>query len=215
MTPLRGDPAKFSLAFQGIGHPYNNLTAKDGNLTLNPDELSFVVAPTEPVRGRSCGSCTLCCKVLGVPALDKPKGAWCTHCEKGVGCRIYERRPDACRSFLCGWLINPRFDAEWKPERSKIVIAVAPDGNGLVFHCDPGFPQAWRKEPYVRRNPALGLPGGSQRWNDPGLRRAQNDHRHAGTGIPGWRGRRRRGNHSRIFGEAARRSPRGLDRAAV
>src|SRR5262249_237331 len=103
-----------SLAFQAIGDPYNNLTADGGNLTLKPDELSFVVAPTEPVRGRSCGSCTLCCKVLGVPALDTPKGAWRSRREKGVGWRIYERRPDACRSFLCGWLINPRCDAGWK-----------------------------------------------------------------------------------------------------
>jgi hypothetical protein len=115
---------------------------------LKADQLPLVVAPTEPLPGRACGTCTLCCKVLGVQALDKPRGTWCTHCEKGVGCRVYETRPDACRTFLCGWLINPRFGAEWKPERSKIVIAVAPDGNGLVFHCDPGFPQAWRKEPY-------------------------------------------------------------------
>jgi hypothetical protein len=44
--------------------------------------------------------------------------------------------------------VNDRFSAEWKPERSKIVITVARDGNGLDCQCDPEFPQAWRKEPY-------------------------------------------------------------------
>jgi len=110
--------------------------------------MDLVAAPTTPLPGRSCGGCTLCCKVLGVPALEKPRGTWCSHCERGTGCRIYETRPDACRTFLCGWLVNPRFGAEWKPERSKIVITVARGGNGLDFQCDPGFPRAWHKEPY-------------------------------------------------------------------
>ena len=57
-------------------------------------------------------------------------------------------RPAGCRSFLCGWLTNPRFGPEWKPNRSKIVVTVGRDGNGLDFQCDPGFPEAWRKEPY-------------------------------------------------------------------
>jgi hypothetical protein len=29
-----------------------------------------------------------------------------------------------------------------------MVITVTRDGNGFEFQCDPGFPQAWRKEPY-------------------------------------------------------------------
>ena len=111
-------------------------------------DMSKVAAPSEPLPSRSCGGCTLCCKVLGVPALEKPRGTWCPHCERGVGCRIHESRPGECRSFLCGWLVSDKFGPEWKPERSKIVITVTRDGNGFEFQCDPGFPQAWRKEPY-------------------------------------------------------------------
>jgi len=85
---------------------------------------------------------------MGVPELDKPRGAWCVHCARGSGCRIYAERPAGCRSFLCGWLTNPRFGPEWKPDRSKIVITVGHDGNGLHFQCDPGYPDAWRREPY-------------------------------------------------------------------
>ena len=110
--------------------------------------IDRVPAPTEPLPGRSCNGCTLCCKVMGVPELGKPRGSWCIHCARGSGCRIYAERPAGCRSFLCGWLTNPRFGLEWKPDRSKIVITVGRDGNGLEFQCDPGFPEAWRKEPY-------------------------------------------------------------------
>ncbi len=110
--------------------------------------MDWIPAPTKPIDGRSCGSCTLCCKVLGVPEVKKARGSWCIHCDRGSGCRIYADRPQACRSFLCGWLTNRQFGPEWKPDRSKIVITVDRDGNGLTFQCDPGFPQAWRKEPY-------------------------------------------------------------------
>jgi hypothetical protein len=110
--------------------------------------IDRIPAPTEPLPGRSCNGCTLCCKVMGVPELRKPRGSWCVHCVRGLGCRIYSERPAGCRSFLCGWLTNPRFGPEWKPDRSKIVVTVGRDGNGLEFQCDPGFPEAWRKEPY-------------------------------------------------------------------
>jgi hypothetical protein len=64
---------------------------------------------TEPAAGRSCGGCTMCCKVLGITELQKPVGKWCKHCEIGYGCRIYETRPAECRTFHCAWLVDDRF----------------------------------------------------------------------------------------------------------
>ena len=122
--------------------------------------MDRVPAPTKPLVGRSCAGCTLCCKVMGVPEINKERGEWCIHCERGSGCRIYASRPTACRTFLCGWLTNPRFGPEWKPDRSRIVINVNRQGNGLEFQCDPGFPEAWRKEPYqgqIRRLAAVAV----------------------------------------------------------
>jgi hypothetical protein len=34
----------------------------------------------------------------------------------------------------------------WKPNKSKIVLTTSDDG--LEIRCDPGFPDAWRKEPF-------------------------------------------------------------------
>lgn len=85
---------------------------------------------------------------MGITALQKPIGSWCVHCKQGVGCTIYEKRPDECRTFMCMWLFDERLGSEWKPEKSKLVVTTSEEGNGLEVRCDPGFPAAWRKEPY-------------------------------------------------------------------
>jgi hypothetical protein len=103
---------------------------------------------TEPAKGRSCGGCTMCCKVLGITELQKPVGKWCPHCDIGKGCKIYETRPEECRTFHCAWLVDDRLADVWKPDRSKIVITTGRDGNSMEFRCDPGSPGAWRAKPY-------------------------------------------------------------------
>ena len=98
------------------------------------------------MTARSCGNCTLCCKVMAIEQLAKPAGRWCRHCKPGRGCLIYATRPSECRAFDCLWLIDPRFGAHWKPSTSKLVVTTSEDG--LEIRCDPGFPGAWRKHPY-------------------------------------------------------------------
>ena len=61
-------------------------------------------------KERECGDCNLCCKL---PYMDsgfweksnthvfKGEYEWCKHCEIGVGCKIYSKRPSACRDFYC------------------------------------------------------------------------------------------------------------------
>jgi hypothetical protein len=114
---------------------------------------------------RSCGTCTLCCKVLGVLALQKPEGTWCQHCITGRGCGIYETRPEECRSFGCLWLSDPNFPAALKPERSKVVFFLADGGAQVGAMVDPGQPNAWRApEIYglLKRMAGLAVPLGRQ-----------------------------------------------------
>lgn len=107
-----------------------------------------LIALTDPVPGRSCGSCTLCCKVMGIAELKKPVGKWCPHCSPAKGCAIYGDRPSECRAFNCGWLVDARFHEGWKPEKSKMVVTTGLDGNSFEIRCDPGFPAVWRSEPF-------------------------------------------------------------------
>jgi hypothetical protein len=37
-------------------------------------------------------------------------------------------------------------DQHWKPNNSKLVLTTSQDG--IEIRCDPGFPDAWRKEPF-------------------------------------------------------------------
>jgi hypothetical protein len=95
---------------------------------------------------KSCGDCTLCCKVMAIEELEKPVGSWCPHCQPGSGCLIYDSRPAECRSFRCLWLVNDLLDRRWKPSKSRFVLTTSEDG--IEVRCDPGYPDAWRKEPF-------------------------------------------------------------------
>ena len=100
---------------------------------------------------RSCGDCTLCCKVMRIATLDKPPGSWCKHCKPGTGCTIYADRPQECRDFSCLYLLNAELGEEWRPSQSKIVLVSEHDGNRIVAHVDPQRPDAWKQEPYYQQ----------------------------------------------------------------
>jgi len=99
---------------------------------------------TDPMR--HCGSCTLCCKVLAVRALNKPMNAWCEFCEVGRGCKTYQTRPDECRTFDCVWLRDATFPDEFKPQKSKVVFTSEHGGGRISAYVDASFPSAWREK---------------------------------------------------------------------
>jgi hypothetical protein len=100
--------------------------------------------------GRACGSCTLCCKLLQIDTLAKPRGTWCGHCKVGAGCTIYEARPPECRSFHCGYLIWEHAGEHWNPARSKMIVASEEGGRRISIYVDPTRPEAWRQQPFER-----------------------------------------------------------------
>ena len=104
-------------------------------------------ASRAPVPGRACGSCTLCCKTIGVVALAKPAGTWCPHSLRSKGCAIYDSRPAGCRDFYCEWMLSEKLGPEWKPDRARFVLMVTATGH-LSLGVDPGFPTAWRQPLY-------------------------------------------------------------------
>ena len=100
------------------------------------------------VGGRSCDGCTMCCKLLKIEELKKPKSQWCVHCDIGSGCKIYDERPSECRTFNCGFLTEAHIGDHWKPTKSKMVVALATTGDRITVFVDADRPAAWRKEPY-------------------------------------------------------------------
>jgi uncharacterized protein len=96
-----------------------------------------------PVSGKSCGTCTACCRMMAVPELYKNAWVDCPNCAIGKGCKIYPDRPQPCREFMCGWLLAPYMGEELKPERCHVVF-FQPDADTIVANCDPRAPNAWR-----------------------------------------------------------------------
>jgi len=124
----------------------------DGNVSsyeITPDEAAQVERiERKVVPGRSCGTCSLCCKVVTIPLFNKPAGQWCTHAKPGKGCGIHLARPFVCRGAFCEWMIAKGLGEEWKPERAKFALFVRNNGARITAHVDPGAPNAWKREPY-------------------------------------------------------------------
>jgi hypothetical protein len=114
------------------------------------------------VPGRSCGTCTLCCKLMKVPELDKPQGSWCTHCAPRKGCTIYEKRPKSCRDFFCGYLTSPGVGEAWKPLQSRMILMKV-DG-GIAAVVDRDRKDTWRAAPYYEQLKAWSRQGMEEGW---------------------------------------------------
>ena len=131
-------------------------------------ELSMaLIAAARQRSGRSCGSCSQCCKTLSIdaPELKKPMDVWCRHCAPGKGgCRVYSERPNVCKAFACGWLLNANIDEAWWPALSKIVIQYHRNGPKIIcsFVVDANHPHRWREEPYFSQIRQAAMTGLSQ-----------------------------------------------------
>ena len=84
---------------------------------------------------------------MGVPELTKRPWDPCPHVATGAGCGIYADRPAGCRTFICGWLLDPNMGAELKPDKCHVVFYQRNEQH-IVAACDPAHPGAWR-EPAV------------------------------------------------------------------
>jgi hypothetical protein len=90
----------------------------------------------------------MCCKLMGVAAIDKAPHVWCGHFRKGAGCGIYVDRPKACADYACYWLDAPNLDDRWRPDRARFILHRENGGQALVVEVDPASPDAWRRAPY-------------------------------------------------------------------
>jgi len=78
-----------------------------------------------------CGTCTMCCLLLGIKSVDSPPGKWCRHAEPGEGCTIYEARPDECSSFRCAWMQMETVSDNLRPDLCKAIFEKI--GNDIFF----------------------------------------------------------------------------------
>jgi hypothetical protein len=82
-----------------------------------------------PSEERSCGTCSVCCTVMGVKEeLNKPNYTNCKHlCSEPEGCcGIYQIRPRPCRDFQCLWRSGQFGDDSCRPDRLGLMAVAFP-----------------------------------------------------------------------------------------
>jgi hypothetical protein len=114
---------------------------------------------------RRCGGCTLCCTMLPIAEIEKPRDVRCKHVRFGKGCSIYANRPFSCRHWQCSWLLEPELlPGKLRPDHSRVIFDPSPDYIDTVHNetgerqqwtvfqcwCDPHHPTAYRA-PAVRK----------------------------------------------------------------
>jgi len=96
----------------------------------------------------TCGSCALCCKLLGVEEIKKAVNTWCRHCSPGRGCGSYDERPSSCRTFECLWLssqsLGQPMPLKLRPDQCKVVLIASDQTMQIQAIVDPTYPNAWR-----------------------------------------------------------------------
>jgi len=130
-------------------------------LTEADDGSASMTFGPKPPGARVCGSCSLCCKLLPIPPLNKPAGKRCDYQRHGKGCTIYADRPDSCRAWPCRWLVDKSTAGLPRPDRAHYVIDIKPDF--ITLREDGGEPrkvpvlQVWVDEafPDAHRAPEL------------------------------------------------------------
>jgi hypothetical protein len=114
----------------------------------------------------------MCCKLLKVDELAKPRQEWCSHCDIGVGCKIYDTKPSECSKFLCGWIANANISDVWKPSDCRMVLTHEPSAGQFVIHVDASRGDVWRREPFyseIKRWSAVALNNGMRLFVFQGL----------------------------------------------
>lgn len=111
-----------------------------------PTDNTRLCAPA-PLADRSCGTCTLCCDLPEIEALEKPANRLCRHAIPHKGCSIYEDRPPLCRDFLCLWRTSETLGPAWQPDRAGLMIYRQGPQTTVLVH--PDHPGAASREPYA------------------------------------------------------------------
>jgi hypothetical protein len=132
---------------------------------MSDQQFDLRIEISEKPTGRVCGSCTLCCKLLGVEAVNKKAGERCRYQRTGKGCTAYHRLNEVapeCKLWSCRWLVDSSAAGLPRPDRCHYVIDLMPDfitqehpdGTKVRYQViqvwiDPAFPDA-HHDPHLR-----------------------------------------------------------------
>ena len=98
-----------------------------------------------------CRTCTLCCILPQITALDKPMYRACSHiANKGCGIFGQSTRPATCSAYACAYLtarLNGALDRNQIPHPldSGAYFHLDPHEKAIVLFVDPAKPELWKR----------------------------------------------------------------------
>ena len=107
--------------------------------------IPSMTEPSQISKKNTCDGCTLCCKLLEIPELNKPVNEYCSLCKVNSGCSIYNTRPQSCRDFNCLYITH-NLTERLKPKNCHVVFEKLKDCPVYLALIDPDYPQALESE---------------------------------------------------------------------
>jgi hypothetical protein len=95
----------------------------------------------------NCDGCTACCLILPIPSIGKAAGEWCKDCDRGVGCKAWGKRPDACKGFRCAYFQMPKVSPDLRPDHCHVIFERL--GGAMVGTLHPDYPDAHMRQPVL------------------------------------------------------------------
>ena len=78
-----------------------------------------------------CGECTACCTICEIKETNSPRLTPCVNIdENGLGCKIYDKRPMACRKFNCFYSGQPNLPESLRPDMLGAMLEMPRGMNG-------------------------------------------------------------------------------------
>lgn len=98
-----------------------------------------------------CGTCTLCCKLPGLPEMNKPVNKWCKYAKPGKGCTVYDNRPVPCQAYRCAYLQIDNIDPDLRPDRCGAIFEATHDDKLMIMRVrQEGYASTWRQPKVFR-----------------------------------------------------------------
>lgn len=128
------------------------------------------------LSNRDCGTCTKCCEGYLSGAAHGFKFYYGKPCEfvvTGLGCTIYEDRPQhPCKNFKCHWITNIEVPEHFKPEISHIMPTRRGQRYIVLTNCGPNPNKEvidWYKDDCIKNgyNIAYNIDGKDYFFGDP------------------------------------------------
>jgi SEC-C motif len=78
------------------------------------------------IDNRTCGACFACCKILNIysETLKKEADVLCPNYQHGMGCTIYDQRPEQCRQWYCVWRFDDVLPHDFSPDKINIAFCL-------------------------------------------------------------------------------------------